>query len=57
LREPLLAQVRQGALLPRELLAAFPPKDAAAVTAAVRELVDRGELAYAPDGRLVVSAA
>ncbi|MBF9140913.1 RecQ family ATP-dependent DNA helicase [Hymenobacter properus] len=54
LREPILTQVRQGALAPRELLAAFAPKDATAVTATVRELVDRGELAYAADGRLVM---
>ncbi|MBJ6111646.1 RecQ family ATP-dependent DNA helicase [Hymenobacter sp. BT523] len=54
LREPILAQVRQAARSPRELLAGFPPKDAAAVTDAVREMVDRGELAYAPDGRLVL---
>ncbi|WP_230688016.1 RecQ family ATP-dependent DNA helicase [Hymenobacter ruricola] len=56
LREPVLAQVRQQPLSPRELLAAFPPRDAAAVTAAVREMVDRGELAYAADGRLVLPA-
>ncbi|MBD2722307.1 RecQ family ATP-dependent DNA helicase [Hymenobacter armeniacus] len=56
LREPILAQVRQAARSPRELLAEFPPRDAAAVTAAVREMVDRGELAYAADGRLVLGA-
>ena len=56
LREPLLAHLRQASLSPRELLAAFPPKDAAAITATVRELVDRGELAYATDGRLVLPA-
>ena len=55
LREPLLQQVRQTTPTPRELLAAFPPAQAAAVTAAVRELVDRGELAYAPDGRLMLA--
>ena len=54
LREPLLAHVRQAAPTPRELLAAFPPAQAAAVTAAVRELVDRGELAYAADGKLQI---
>jgi ATP-dependent DNA helicase RecQ len=54
LREPLLAHLRQAAASPRELLAAFPPQQAAAVTAAVREMVDRGELTYAADGRLQV---
>ena len=54
LREPLLQHLRQAPLSPRELLAAFPPKDAAAITATVRELVDRGELAYRADGRLVI---
>jgi len=57
LREPLLLQVRQTAPTPRELLAAFPPQQAAAVTAAVRELVDRGELTYAADGRLQVPSS
>jgi ATP-dependent DNA helicase RecQ len=56
LREPILTHLRQGPLAPRELLAAFAPKEAAAVTAAVREMVDRGELAYAADGRLVIGA-
>ena len=56
LREPILTQVRQGPLAPRELLATFAPKEAAAVTAAVREMVDRGELAYAADGKLVVGS-
>ena len=56
LREPLLLHIRRAAPTPRELLAAFPPAQAAAVTAAVRELVDQGELAYAPDGRLVVAS-
>ena len=54
LREPVLAHVRAAASTPRELLAAFPPKEAAAVTATLRELVDRGELAYAADGKLVL---
>jgi ATP-dependent DNA helicase RecQ len=36
------------------LLAAFSPQQAAAVTAAVREMVDRGELDYRADGRLQV---
>jgi ATP-dependent DNA helicase RecQ len=56
LREPVLTHLRQGPLAPRELLAAFAPQEAAAVTAAVREMVDRGELAYAADGRLVIGA-
>ncbi|WP_201983412.1 RecQ family ATP-dependent DNA helicase [Hymenobacter rubidus] len=56
LREPLLQHIRQAARSPRELLAAFPPKDAAAITAALREMVDRGELAYAADGRLVLGS-
>ncbi|GAB2865674.1 RecQ family ATP-dependent DNA helicase [Hymenobacter ruber] len=54
LREPLLAHIRQAAVSPRELLAAFPPAQAGAITAAVREMVDRGELTYAADGRLMV---
>src|SRR6476661_8534550 len=56
LREPILRQVGQQPLAPRELLALFPPKDATAVTAAVREMMDRGELVYAADGRLVLAA-
>ena len=56
LREALLLQVRQAALSPRELLAAFPPQQAAAVTATVREMVDRGELAYGADGKLELPA-
>ena len=56
LREALLLQVRQAALSPRELLAAFPPQQAAAVTATVREMVDRGELTYGADGKLELPA-
>ena len=53
LREPLLQHVRNLAQTPRELLAAFEPRQAAAVTATLRELVELGELAYAADGKLV----
>ena len=53
-REPLLQHLRQRPQTPRELLAAFPPRDAASITATLRELVDRGELAYAADGKLQV---
>ena len=56
LREPVLQLLRATAQTPRELLAAFAPRQAAAVTATVRELVDRGELAYAADGTLQVAS-
>ncbi|WP_426062081.1 RecQ family ATP-dependent DNA helicase [Hymenobacter sp. B1770] len=52
LREPVLQHIRQASQSPRELLAAFEPRQAGAVTAMVRDLVDRGELTYAPDGKL-----
>ncbi|SFQ53792.1 RecQ family ATP-dependent DNA helicase [Hymenobacter arizonensis] len=52
LREPVLQHIRHASQSPRELLAAFEPRQAAAVTATVRDLVDRGELTYAPDGKL-----
>ncbi|MBD2769972.1 RecQ family ATP-dependent DNA helicase [Hymenobacter sp. BT664] len=54
LHEPVLQRLRQTAQTPRELLASFAPQQAAAVTATLRELVDRGELAYAADGKLQV---
>ena len=54
LREPLLTLLRQQPQAPREVLTAFAPQQAAAVTATLRELVDQGELAYGPDGRLGV---
>ncbi|GAC1368473.1 MAG: ATP-dependent DNA helicase RecQ [Hymenobacter sp.] len=56
LREPLLQRLRQAAQTPREVVAAFAPQQAAAVTATLRDLVDRGELAYAADGKLHVPA-
>jgi ATP-dependent DNA helicase RecQ len=56
LREPVLQHLRAAAQTPRELLAAFAPQQAAAVTATLRELVDRGELAYAADGKLQVAS-
>ncbi|MBC8084014.1 MAG: hypothetical protein H7Z21_12450 [Hymenobacter sp.] len=37
---------------PREVLAQFAPGQAASVTEQLRELVELGELRYAPDGRL-----
>jgi ATP-dependent DNA helicase RecQ len=49
-----LLELLQAPLLPREVVAQYPTLDAAAVTAALRALVELGKLAYAPDGRLVV---
>lgn len=57
LRESLLQYVRQAPQTPRELLAAFAPQQAAAVTATLRELVERGELTYGPDGTLQVGGS
>ena len=41
-------------LLPRDIVARYPAAQAAPVTAALRELLELGELAYGPDGRLAV---
>ena len=55
--QPRLLQALQATpQTPRELLAAFPPQDADAVKASLRELVDLGRLVYGNDGRLVVSS-
>ncbi|UOQ76514.1 hypothetical protein MUN84_18535 [Hymenobacter sp. 5516J-16] len=37
---------------PREVLTHFAPGQATTVTSLLRELVELGELTYAPDGRL-----
>jgi ATP-dependent DNA helicase RecQ len=55
LRPRLLEVLKAAPQTPRELLAAFQPQDAAAVTATLRELVDLGELAYAADGKLSIN--
>ncbi|GAA4357129.1 ATP-dependent DNA helicase RecQ [Hymenobacter saemangeumensis] len=55
-RPQLLNLLQATPQTPRQLLAQFQPQDAAAVTAAVRELVDVGELQYREDGKLVVSS-
>ncbi len=52
LQASILVHLHQLARTPRELLDLFAPQQAPAVTAAVRELVGRGELHYAPDGKL-----
>ncbi|ALD21309.1 ATP-dependent DNA helicase RecQ [Hymenobacter sp. DG25A] len=52
LREQLLKLLRTTPQTPREVLAHFVPGQAPAVTELLRELVERGELKYAPDGRL-----
>jgi ATP-dependent DNA helicase RecQ len=53
-RPRLLTALQATPHTPRELLATFPPQDADAVKATLRELLDLGELAYAPDGKLTV---
>ena len=52
LREQLLQLLKAAPLLPRDIMAQFAPGQAAAVTEVLRELVDRGELRYAADGKL-----
>ena len=52
LREQLLRLLKATPLLPRDVLPHFAPGQAAAVTAALRELVEGGELRYAADGKL-----
>ncbi|WP_375435119.1 ATP-dependent DNA helicase RecQ [uncultured Hymenobacter sp.] len=52
LREQLLALLRTTPQTPREVLAHFTPGQATTVTEQLRELVELGELRYAPDGRL-----
>ena len=52
LRATLLALLQAGPLLPRDIVARYAAAEAATVTATLRELLELGELAYAPDGRL-----
>ncbi len=52
LREQLLTLLRTTPQTPREVLAHFAPNQATTVTEQLRELVELGELRYAPDGRL-----
>ena len=52
LRQQLLALLKATPQTPREVLAHFVPGQATAVTEQLRELVELGELRYAPDGRL-----
>jgi len=53
LRAQLLALVQGTPQTPRQVLAHFTPAQAPPVTELLRELVELGELRYAPDGRLV----
>ncbi|MDF7810665.1 ATP-dependent DNA helicase RecQ [Hymenobacter sp. YC55] len=52
LREQLLTLLRTTPQTPREVLAHFAPGQATSITEQLRELVELGELRYAPDGRL-----
>ncbi|MCB2408082.1 RecQ family ATP-dependent DNA helicase [Hymenobacter lucidus] len=52
LREQLLRILKATPQTPREVLAHFAPGQSTAVTEQLRELVELGELRYAPDGRL-----
>ncbi|SNC66658.1 ATP-dependent DNA helicase RecQ [Hymenobacter gelipurpurascens] len=52
LREQLVSMVKAAPQTPREVVARFEPGQATAVLQAIRELVEFGELHYAPDGRL-----
>ncbi|MGI4738076.1 MAG: RecQ family ATP-dependent DNA helicase [Janthinobacterium lividum] len=52
LQAGLLALLRTAPLLPRQVVAHYPAAEATAVAAALRGLVELGQLAYAPDGRL-----
>jgi ATP-dependent DNA helicase RecQ len=54
LREQLLILLRTTPQTPREVLGNFTPGQAVTVTEHLRELVELGELHYAPDGRLGV---
>lgn len=54
LQAGLLELLRAAPLLPRQVAARYPTAEAAAVTAALRGLVELGQLAYAADGRLGV---
>jgi ATP-dependent DNA helicase RecQ len=52
LQAHILQLVQAEPLLPRQVVARYPTTEAAAVTAALRTLVELGQLAYAADGRL-----
>ena len=52
LRQALLTQVQAEPLLPRDLVARYPAAEAATVTAALRELLDEGQLRYEASGQL-----
>ncbi|RSK42157.1 RecQ family ATP-dependent DNA helicase [Hymenobacter perfusus] len=53
LRAQLLALVQATPQTPRQVLTHFTPAQATPITELLRELVELGELRYAPDGRLV----
>jgi ATP-dependent DNA helicase RecQ len=55
LQEALLELLRLAPLLPRQVVAHYSAGEASAVAAALRELVELGKLAYAPDGRLAAT--
>ena len=55
LQASLLGLVQATPLLPRHLVARYPAAEAATVTAALRTLVELGQLVYAADGRLQAS--
>ncbi|WP_324671523.1 ATP-dependent DNA helicase RecQ [Hymenobacter sp. GOD-10R] len=52
LRQQLLQLVRTNPQTPRQVVSQFTPAQASTVTELLRELVDRGELRYAADGKL-----
>ncbi|MGI4832538.1 MAG: RecQ family ATP-dependent DNA helicase [Janthinobacterium lividum] len=52
LRAALLALLQTAPLLPRDVVAHYTAAEIALVMATLRELVELGELIYAPDGRL-----
>jgi len=56
LQAGLVELLRAAPLLPRQVVARYPAAEAAAVTGALRELVELGRLAYAADGKLQVTA-
>jgi ATP-dependent DNA helicase RecQ len=54
LQAGLLELIGAAPLLPRDVVVRYPNAESAAITAALRTLVELGKLAYAPDGRLSV---
>ncbi|WP_245849718.1 RecQ family ATP-dependent DNA helicase [Hymenobacter crusticola] len=52
LRQQLLQLVRTTPQTPRQVVSQFAPAQASTVTELLRELIDRGELRYAADGKL-----